>query len=113
MDMSWLIAACADYNGELWEALDAGTMAVRDAALCTFQVPMGGVAFATVVIGGMINIPLYNQTGGILMPFVVTLIISGIILATASALLQQLVLILVLFTLGLGPVLALKAISSR
>lgn len=103
--------ACTDYDGHFIDALDAGTMAVRDAVLCPYQMSMGGVVFATLVVMGVINMPIYIRTQSVIIPFVVTTVLAGIVLSQTAAMMQGLVVVVALFVLGLGPVLVLKRIA--
>lgn len=84
---------------------------VQDAVLCGFQGQMGGVAFAAVVVLGIINLPIYIRQGSVVGPVVLTLVIGGVILAETAAMVQGLVLFAVLVVLGLGPVLVLRRID--
>ncbi len=99
--------ACSDHD--LWiDALDAGTMAVRDAVLCPYQTSMGGAVFATLVLFGMVGVPIYIRTQSIIIPFVLALLISGVLLAQMVAMAQTLVIVVILLVFGIVPVVLLR-----
>lgn len=102
--------ACTDYpNEEFWRAI--GDLMVRDAVLCPFQAQMGGVVFATFVILGMINLPIYIRQDNVVGPFVLTLLLGGILVPQMSSLGQGLVIGIGLFVIGLGPILVLRRVQ--
>lgn len=104
--------ACSDYaDGEWINALDAGVMGVRDAVLCPYTDSMGTMVFATIVMIGIVNLPIYVRQESMIMPFGLTLVVGGIWVTAASGLAQTLAGVVVLFVVGLGPVLVLWRLS--
>lgn len=101
--------ACTDYS-VWWKFMDA--MQLRDAVICPYQDTMGMPLFATLVLLGMINLPMYNRTDTIAVPLVVTIIISGVVLAAATSIFQGIVLAALLFAGGIGPVLLLRRVQA-
>lgn len=101
--------ACKDHSRWI-DALDAGTMAVRDAVLCPYQESIGGIVFATVVMLGVINVPIYVRQESPLIPMVITLSLAGIWVTEAAGIAQTLVGVVVLLGIGLGPVLLLRRV---
>jgi hypothetical protein len=100
--------ACSDYaDGEWINALDAGVMGVRDAVLCPYTDSMGTMVFATLVMVGMVNVPIYIRQESLIVPFGLTLTLGGIWVTAASSLAQTLTGVVLLFVVGLGPVLIL------
>lgn len=99
--------ACSDWDLYV-NALDAGNMAVRDAILCPFQDSMGGMVFATIVIVGIIGLPIYARQQSIIIPFVLVMILGGILLTQIVAMGQMLIAVVVLLVLGAGPVILLR-----
>lgn len=102
--------ACSDYNGKWWEALSDEMM--RDAVLCPWQAEVGGAVFATIVLIGIVNLPIYIRQESAIMPTVITVIVGGILLVEMAAMGQALFIVTLLFTLGLGPVLVLRRIQT-
>jgi len=100
--------ACTDYTW-LIDALHQGQF--RDAFLCPYQTTMGGTAFAAFVLLGVINMPIYIKQGSALGPFVLTLLIGGLVFTQIAALGQALLTVLILFVVGLGPVLVLRRVQ--
>jgi hypothetical protein len=101
--------ACSDYS-VWWKFLEE--MQLRDAALCPYQDTMGMPLFATLVLLGMVNVPMYIKTDSIGVPLVVTIIISGVVLAAATSIFQGMVLAALLFAGGIGPVLLLRRVQA-
>lgn len=101
--------ACKDYTW-LIDALHHGMF--RDAFLCPFQTTMGGTAFAAFVMLGVINMPIYIKQGSALGPFVLTLLIGGLVFTQIAALGQALLTVLILFVVGLGPILVLRRVQT-
>lgn len=99
--------ACSDYD--LWiEALSASEMAVRDAVLCPFQTSMGGTVFATLVLFGIVGVPMYIRQGSVIIPFVLVLLISGVLLSQIVAMGQTLIIVTILLVFGVVPVILLR-----
>jgi len=99
--------ACSDHD--LWiNALDAGTMAIRDAVFCPYQSSMGFGVFATLVLVGIIGVPIYVRTQSIILPFVLALIIGGVVLSQLVAMAQTLVIVVILLVFGIVPVILLR-----
>ncbi len=99
--------ACTDHD--LWiDALAASEMAVRDAVLCPFQTSMGGAVFATLVLFGIVGVPLYIRQQSIIIPFVLALMLGGILLTQVVAMAQTLVIVVLLLVFGIVPVILLR-----
>lgn len=96
--------ACSDHN-EWIDALDAGTMAVRDLVLCPYTDSMGTAVFATLVLVGMVNVPIYIRQESMVVPFGLTVVLGGIWVTAASSAAQTLTGVVLLMTVGLGPLL--------
>lgn len=103
--------ACSSYTGAMKWVEAIHQEAFRDFILCPWQDTMGGPAFAAFVVLGLINLPIYNRTGSALIPFVLTLVIGGVVLTQMAALSQSLVITVVLLVIGLGPVLVLRRVQ--
>lgn len=102
--------ACSDWNGNWYEALS--NFAFRDAVLCPYQDTMGQAVFASMVVLGIINMPIYVRTQSAIIPIIITTAISGIVLVELAANAQTLVLVGLLMAIGLGPVLVLRRIQT-
>lgn len=103
--------ACKDYNTWMGIIEAFHNEAFRDAFLCPFQTTMGGTAFAAFVLLGVINMPIYIKQGSALGPFVLTLLIGGLVFTQIAAVGQALLTVIVLFVIGLGPILVLRRIQ--
>lgn len=103
--------ACTDYGGDWIEALDVGTMAVQDAVLCPYQTTMGGVVFATFVILGLVNIPIYSRQQSVLVPMIVTLSVGGVVLSQVNSLFLGILTVVLLLLFGIGPLLVLRRLQ--
>lgn len=98
-------AAGANVSNTLGERhfLDAGVCPHAD--LLTLPI------FGAFVIVGLVNLPIYIRQDSVLTPFVVTTIIGGVVLTQVAGILQTLIVVLVLFVVGLGPVLVLRRVQ--
>ncbi|GAA0305490.1 hypothetical protein [Halarchaeum salinum] len=103
--------ACAAYDGRWLRAIMGEEMHVRDLVLCGYQSQIGGPFFAALVLLGMINLPIYIRTQSALLPTVVTLIVGGVLLVEVGSIAQALLVVMLLFGLGLGPVLLLRRVQ--
>jgi hypothetical protein len=101
--------ACSDYpDGELYRALS--DFAVRDAILCPYQVQMGGLVFSTLVMGG-IGMALFIRTGTLVMPFIVMLLVGGVLMPHTAPVVFQMVQLLVMFVISAAPVVFLRRVG--
>lgn len=102
--------ACSDWSGNWYEALS--NFAFRDAALCPYQESLGGVVFASILIIGVVNLPIYIRQQSAIIPIIITTSVGGIVLVELSANAQTLVLVTLLMVISLGPILVLRRIQS-
>lgn len=79
-----------------------------DAALCPYVDLMTLPIFAAFFFVGVVNIPIYVRQESIVTPFVITLIAGGVILTFVAGILQTIAVSVILFTIGLGPVLLIR-----
>lgn len=88
-------------------------MRLRDAVVCSYAVE-GGLTvpiFGAAIMLGVFNLPIYIKQESAAVPFVVSLIIGGIILTTVASIAQAIAVSLILFGIGLGPILVLKRLE--
>lgn len=78
-----------------------------DAAVCPYADIMTLPIFGAVVMLGVFNIPIYVRQESALMPFVISVLVGGVILSATNSMFQALVTLVILFAIGLGPVLLL------
>lgn len=97
--------ACTDWDGVYLDALKDG--AFQDAILCPYQDNMGGVVFALFVYGA-IGTAIYVRTDSIIIPFVLVLLTGGIVMTEVASIAVGLVITMLLFVVGIGPILLLK-----
>ncbi|MUV59791.1 hypothetical protein [Halobacterium sp. CBA1126] len=103
--------ACGDYGGQWLQAIAGDGMHIRDLILCGYQSQVGGPFFAAVVLLGMINLPVYIRTQSALLPTVITLIVGGVLLVEVASVAQAIIVVMLLFAIGLAPVLLLRRIQ--
>lgn len=110
--MTGIILACGDYAtaADVNVSSTIGAENFQDAVICTYTLKQGLTlpGFATIVLLGVINLPIYIRQESALMPFVLTIILGGVLLNSASGVVQGLSTLLVLLAFGLGPILLLK-----
>lgn len=82
-----------------------------DAGVCPYADLLTMPIFAAFVVLGMVNLPIYVRQDSLLVPLVVTTIIGGVVLTQVAGILQTLITLALLLTLGLGPVLVLRRIQ--
>lgn len=103
--------ACSDYpDGELWRAL--GEYAFRDAVLCGYQNQISMVVFATILVLGVVNVPIYIRQDSALVPAILTLVLGGVFVVELVPMAQAMVVFVLLMIFGLGPVLVLRRIQA-
>lgn len=97
---------CKEWAGDWAQALTE--MAIRDAILCPYQTSIGGPMFAGLVLLGVINLPIYIRTGGVIIPFVITLVIGGLVITQTASIVQGIIITTILLAIGLGPIVLLR-----
>jgi len=95
--------ACDDHDN-LWEALEPGSFSPYDFAVCPYNEALSAPIFAMVVLVGVVNLPIYIRQDSMLIPFVLTLALGGLVLGQAAAPAQAAIVVVVLLLVGLGPV---------
>lgn len=99
--------ACSDWADGV-EALQY--YAFHDAVAC-FYTENAGTAATGMFTFGAITVALYIRTGGITMPVILTLITGSILLPLLPGAASQIAGIILLFAIGVGPVLMLRRIG--
>lgn len=99
--------ACSDWVDGV-EALQ--NYAFHDAVAC-FYTDSAGTAATGMLTFGAVSLAYYIRTGGITMPVVLTLIMGSILLPLMPGAATQFAGIILLFAIGIGPILLLKTIS--
>lgn len=79
-----------------------------DAAVCPYADLMTLPIFAAFFFLGVVNVPIYIRQESVVTPFVITLITGGVVLSFVAGILQTIATAVILFTLGLGPVLLIR-----
>lgn len=79
-----------------------------DAAVCPYADLMTLPIFAAFFFVGVVNVPIYIRQESIVTPFVITMVAGGVVLTFMAGILQTIATAVVLFTLGLGPVLLIR-----
>lgn len=97
--------ACSDYQDPIEAITQVNPV---DAALCPWDASVGLVVFSTLVVMGVINIPIYLRQDSAVTPVMLTLIISGLVLSFTASMAQGIVAAALLLVLGIGPVLVLR-----
>lgn len=88
-------------------------MRLQDAILCSYAVE-GGLTlpiFGAAVMLGVFNLPIYIKQESAAVPFVISLIVGGIVLTTVASALQAIAVSVILFGIGLGPILVLRRLD--
>lgn len=104
----YVLKACTDF-----ETINAsntlGEELYREAVLCTYAVEAGLTLpiFGAAVMLGVFNLPIYIRQESAAIPFVLSLILGGVLLAEVSSIAQAIWVAVILFGIGLGPVLLL------
>lgn len=107
--------ACGDYANA--DAINVSTTIgnenFRDAVICSYTIKQGLTlpGFAAIVLVGVVNLPIYIRQESALIPFVLTLILGGVLLDSATGFVQGMGTLLVLLLFGLGPVLLLRRVD--
>jgi len=87
---------CGNYSAEAGNYSEAiGEMAVRDAALCPFFDSMGAPVFATLLLLGLVFVPMYIRQDSAVTPMIVVFIIGGVLLGTMGGMGQSLLILAV------------------
>lgn len=98
--------ACSDYSQPVF--FDAiSEFAARDAFLCDLQLTFGGPEFALLFFG-VVSVGLYRETGDVIMPAVVAIIIGGRAMSEIASLGLDYLTITLLVVVGVGPVWLLR-----
>lgn len=103
-----VMLACSDWGGDWYKAIE--NYAFQDAVLCGYQNQLGGPVFGAFVLLGMVNLPIYIKQDSVLVPTAITLTIGGLFLTQVSGIVQGLTLTVLLFAIGLGPVLVIHRV---
>lgn len=82
-----------------------------DAAVCPGADVLTLPIFGAMVLVGVVNIPIYIQTRSALIPFVLTLVIGGVAYTAAAGIMQAISVTVVLFVIGIGPILVLRQVQ--
>lgn len=99
---------CDQYSGDWIQAWSE--FAFREAVVCPYTTNFGGLFVGLIVIGS-INAALYAKQESVLLPTVVTLLTGGAWLSQVSGVMSSVVVLMLLFTLGIGPVLVLRRLE--
>lgn len=97
--------ACEDYTS-IWEPI--AQMAVKDAAFCPYHDTMGAIAFATIVMFGVIFVPMTIRQDSYITPLVVAIIIGGVIMTSMAAMGQGIVTLALLVGLPIALLLLIR-----
>lgn len=81
-----------------------------DAAVCPYSQRLTMPIFAAFVMVGIVNLPIYIKQDSVMIPFVLTLVVGGVVLSTVASILQGIAVTLLLFTIGIGPILVLRRV---
>lgn len=106
-----IVLACSDYS-----TINASLISdenFQDAVICAYTVKQGLTlpGFAAIIMLGIINLPVYITQESVMGPFVLTLIVGGVLLSSVAGFVQGLAVVLILFVLGLGPVLVFRRLD--
>lgn len=96
--------ACSDWADGV-EALQ--NYAFADAVSC-FYTDQAGTAATGMLTFGAVSVAFYVRTGGITMPVILTLILGSILLPLLPGAATQIAGMILLFAVGIGPVLMLR-----
>lgn len=102
--------ACTDYAEINVSLLEQA--AFRDAVICAYGDQLTVPIFAAMVVLGVFNLPIYIRQDSVLVPFAITLVIGGVIISSVASMLQSIMITLLLFVFGLGPVLVLRRVMA-
>lgn len=100
--------ACSDWNDVWLNALKNESF--RDAILCPYQTSAGGL-FLGMIVYGAITTGLYLRTRSVLLPTVLTTIIGGALFAYLPGPVVGLFTTVLLFAVGLGPVIFIRRVT--
>lgn len=103
-----VVLACADH--EVINASLLSDASFKDAVVCAYTVRSGLTmpVFGAIVMLGIFNLPIYIRQESVLIPFVLSMVLSGILLSSVSNILQGILIVVVLLVIGVGPILLLK-----
>lgn len=79
-----------------------------DAAICPGANRLTLPIYGSLIVMGVINIPMYIRTDSIAVPLVVTVIAAGVLIQFVSSIFQLLFLLVIIFVFGLGPIAIIK-----
>lgn len=104
--------ACADYT-IVNVTNTIGQANFQDAVICAYAVEQGltVAGFGTIVLLGAVNLPIYIRQESAVIPFVLSMILGGILLDSTAGFVQGMTVLLVLLVFGLGPVLLLRRVD--
>lgn len=112
--LTTIVLACTDYPDgvNVSNTLDAaGGPKVIDAVNCVYAEQLTLPIYAALVVVGVFNLPIYIKQDSVLIPFVITLAIGGVVIQSISGIVVQIAVLLIMFTIGIGPVLLLRRIQ--
>lgn len=91
------VAACSQWNGDYIEALR--NYAFGDAFVCPYWDTVGQLATGLLVWGG-ISLAIYIKTGSIIIPYILLLLLGGVVLQQVASVAVTISGVIVLAVLG-------------